>query len=86
MNNRTLHYIVFLLLLASTVIGWSWLWGLLFIFWTIPAYFSGSIFFIDMVERKKEPLFYWAILLTWLLLGVMMVLGDIPMLQAYLTT
>lgn len=85
MNNRIVHYVVFVLLLASTLIGWNWLWGLLFIFWTIPAYFSGRVFFIDMVERQKEPVFYWAILLTWLLLGVMMVLGDVPMLQPYVT-
>lgn len=85
MNMRYIQYFVFIALLISTAIGWNWMWGLLFIFWTVPAYLSGSVFFIDMVERAKQPVFYWAILVTWILLGVIMILSDVPIFSAYLT-
>lgn len=86
MNKRITHYLTFICLLISTALGWSWLWGALFVFWALPAYFSRQVFFIDMVERDKEPIFYWAILATWVLLGCVMTLSDIPILKAYLAS
>lgn len=85
MKKRYLHYLIFVILFVSTLLNWSWPWGVFFILWTIPAYYSGSIFFIDHVERKKEPIFYWAIFITWILLGITMVLVDIPFFSQYLT-
>lgn len=66
--------------------GWSWAWGLLFVFWTIPAYFSGEVFSINMVERRYEPVFFWVIITTWIVLGVSMIAMDIPLLLALLKT
>lgn len=81
---RYFHYAIFIALLVSSFFNLQTLWGLFFIGLTIPAYLNRAVFFLDMIERDKEPVFYWAVLLVWISLGVLMVLMDVPLLAAYL--
>lgn len=83
-SRRYWYYVVFIVLLISTFLGLNALWGLFFIAWTIPAYFNRQIFFIDMIGRDESPIFYWAIFITWIAFGVLMIVGDVPMISQYL--
>lgn len=83
-KRRYFHYAIFVALLVSSFFNLQTLWGLFFIGLTIPAYLNREVFFLDIIERDKEPVFYWAVLLVWISLGVLMVLMDVPLLAAYL--
>ena len=59
-----------LLIYIAVFLNWQWLWGALFLFWIAPDFFTGVTYFIERVERQENPILYWAILLTWLVLSV----------------
>lgn len=84
-KKRLMHYAAFAFLVISSFFEMNWVWGLLFIGWTIPAYFNRVIFFIDLIERDKEPVFFWLIFIIWILFGALQIAGDIPALQPYLS-
>lgn len=75
-KRRYVHYAIFAGLFLSVFVNLQALWGLFFIGLTIPAYRNRAVFFLDMVERDKEPKFYWLVFITWITFGVMMVLQD----------
>lgn len=75
---RWIHYLIFAVLMLTTALGWSWPWGVLFIYWAIPAFYTREIHFIDNVCRDDEPVFYWLVLVAWVVLGILMILMDIP--------
>lgn len=71
-KRRYFHYVIFLMLFISSFLNLQALWGLFFIGLTIPAYRNRAVFFLDMIQRDKEPLFYWIVFVTWIVFGVMM--------------
>ncbi len=60
----------------AVVMGWSWVWGLLFIMWTIPALYSGQTHLVEEINRDEDPVFYWLIIATWIVLRIFMILFD----------
>ena len=54
----------------------NWLWGVLFLFWVIPDLKSGTTYFIEPLSRRENPVLYWAIVLTWLILSVFLLLPS----------
>jgi len=48
----------------------NWVWGLLFLVWIVPDIRRGSTHFLEYVERRKNPVVYWLIITTWLVLSV----------------
>lgn len=75
-KKRYAHYAIFVALVVSSFFNLQALWGLFFIGLTIPAYRNRAVFFLDMIERDKEPVFYWLVFITWIIFGVLMVLQD----------
>lgn len=55
----------------------TWLWGLLFLMWVIPDLVTGVSYFMEPVERKGQPILYWAIVGTWLLLSAYMIASPL---------
>lgn len=49
---------------------WQWVWGLLFLIWVIPDLKSGVTHFIEPIVKKENPILYWIIVLSWLLMSV----------------
>ena len=49
--------------------GYQWIWGALLLYWVIPEIFTGSAYFLEPVHRSKNPVLYWLIIITWLVLG-----------------
>lgn len=84
-KSRYLHYTIFITLVTSSFLNINAFWGLLFISWSIPAYLNRRVFFIDMIDRDNEPLFYWAVFTAWVGFGVLMVLMDIPLIMQSLS-
>ncbi len=77
MNSRVLNYVTFFVLMASTVLGYQFLWGLLFLYWTIPNFFSGHAFLLSDVTRDDDPILFWAVQIAWVVLGAMLVALDL---------
>ena len=49
--------------------NWQWAWAVLFLLWVIPDIISGVTYFMEPVEKSKNPFLYWFIILTWLLMS-----------------
>ena len=63
--------LVGLILLATGVaVNWTWIWGLLFLFWVIPDLFTGRTYFIEEIRKDKNPILYWIIVVGWMLLSL----------------
>ena len=50
--------------------NWQWIWGILFLMWVIPDIFSGVTYFIEPVEKKENPVLYWVIIISWILMSL----------------
>lgn len=58
------------LVYIAVFFNWYWLWGVLFLYWIIPDFFTGVTYFMEPISRQENPILYWAILLTWLALSL----------------
>jgi hypothetical protein len=76
MEPRVLNYVVFAVLIVSTALGFQSLWGLLFLYWTVPNFYAGHAFLVSDVSREEDPILFWLIQLAWVALGVMLILSD----------
>lgn len=61
----------------AVIMGWNWVWGLLFIMWTIPALYSGRTHLVEEITRDENPMFYWIIIGTWIALSIFMIVFDV---------
>ena len=84
MNKHLLLNIVALVVVYLAVLmGWQWVWGVLFMMWTIPALFTGEVHLIGTIAKKKNPVMFWLILFTWVVLSIYLIVADlIPALQS----
>lgn len=76
-NPRVLNYVTFAVLMISTVLGYQFFWGLLFLYWTIPNFYSGHAFLLSDVTRDEEPNLFWAVQIAWIVLGGSLVVVDL---------
>lgn len=51
-------------------------WGVLFLIWTWPAIRSGQTHFVEPVSRSGQPFTYWALIGTWVLLSLWLILAP----------
>ena len=63
-------------LLVALYMNWSWPWGLLFIYWTVPSILTGQTQLIGPLSRETQPILFWVVIALWLSLGAMMILTD----------
>lgn len=83
MNNlRLLNYVTFALLMISTALGFQSLWGLLFLYWTIPNFYSGHALLLSDIKRDDDPVLFWLIQFAWVVLGLLLVVLDFFPLEA----
>ena len=61
-----------ILLAAAMVMNWTWMWGLLFLYWVIPDLFTGVTYFIEEIRKDEHPILYWIIVVTWISLSLYM--------------
>ena len=65
---RTITALV--LMYIAILINWGWAWGILFLFWVVPDIFSGVTYFIEPVSKNENPVLYWIIIFSWILMAV----------------
>lgn len=70
-TQRIINYTAFPILLTSAVFGLYWVWGLLFLWWVIPAIASGQAHFVFEVHQDEDPILFWAVIVLWAVLGAM---------------
>ncbi len=75
-RSRQLNYATFAMLMVSTALGYQALWGLLFLYWTIPNFYSGHAFLLSDVIRDDDPILFWLIQIAWVVLGLLLVVLD----------
>ena len=75
-QSRVINYVVFVILMIATALGYQALWGLLFLYWTIPNFYSGHAFLVSDVTREDDPILFWLIQTAWVVLGLMMIALD----------
>ena len=63
-----------LLVALAVLLEANWFWGLLFLLWVIPDIKNGSTHFFEYVERHQNPITYWLIMATWVLLSLYLLL------------
>jgi|GEM_PF-169110 len=66
-----------LLIFVAVLFEQNWMWGVLFILWTIPALRSGETFFVEPISRRANPVLFWLIVATWIGLSVYLVVADL---------
>lgn len=63
-------------LLAATAVGWYWVWGIFFLYWSIYGIVTGQAFVVQMVYREENPNIFWFINVSWVVLAVITILYD----------
>lgn len=76
-RDRVGNSICLLVLVVAAVLGWYWIWGLMFLYWTVPSVISGQAFLLTSVERKKDPVLFWAVVVLWILFGLGMIVASL---------
>ena len=71
-----LDVLVLIGLLAATALGWSWPWGVLFIYWSVPALRHGETLLLRPLSRTERPVIFWIVTLLWVVFGVVTILAD----------
>lgn len=77
MNIRWKASLALALVYLGILFSWNWVWGVLFLLWTIPALGSGRIHLIEEVDRGSHPVLYWLILATWIFLSLYLIWIDL---------
>ncbi len=62
--------IALLLMYIAILMNWQWAWGILFLLWVIPDVLTGITYFIEPIEKKENPLLYWVIVISWILMAL----------------
>lgn len=61
----------------AVVLEFNWVWGVLFIMWTIPAFRTGQTFFVEPLRRSENALLFWFVVGTWIVLSLYLILFDL---------
>ncbi len=69
-NTKWRTIIALLLMYTAIIMNWQWAWGILFLFWVIPDIISGITYFIEPIDKKENPLLYWIIIISWILMAL----------------
>jgi len=59
-----------ILIYVAMWFNWQWAWGILFLAWVVPDMFSGVTYFMEPIEKSKNPLLYWFIIVSWIAMSI----------------
>ena len=49
----------------------DWVYGLLLVAWGLYDLLTGESVFVQRITRRRQPVTYWLVVLTWILFGVL---------------
>lgn len=66
------------LLLVIVAVIWEieWVWGVIFLAWVIPDLIARETHFFEQVTRADNPVLYWSIMVTWIILSVYLLVSP----------
>lgn len=73
---RMRNYLAFAVLMIATALGIHSPWGLLFLYWTVINFYTGSAFLLSEIARDEDPILYWLIQIAWVSFGLLLILSD----------
>lgn len=62
-----------ILVYAATLFNLQWAWGIMFLIWVVPDLFTGVTYFMEPISKQENPILYWVIVLSWILMSVLMI-------------
>lgn len=65
------------ILLIATYLQWYWVWGVLFVYWAVPAVLSGEAILVEPIARSSHPILFWMITAMWLGFGALTIVADL---------
>lgn len=68
-KNHILNLAVLIVLIAATLIGWLWVWGLFFIYLSYQAFKDEVTFVVTPISKAEAPELYWIVSGFWFLVG-----------------
>lgn len=74
--DRFFNHVAFVVLMIATFLGFQSVWGLLFIYWTVPNFRHGQAFLLYPVTRSQDPFQFWLIQIAWIVFGLYMIAAD----------
>lgn len=74
---RLTNYIALPVLLVAAVLEIYWLWGLLFLWWAVPAIMTGQTALVFEISRETDPILFWAVTALWAVFGLMMIAASL---------
>ena len=77
MKKHLPNVIALVVIYVAVLMGWQWVWGVLFLMWTVPALVSGEVHLISSVRKSESPMLFWAIIVTWIGLSIFLLLADL---------
>lgn len=63
-------FLALLIVYTAVLFNLTWVWGLLFLVGVIPDLRSGHTNLMEPISRAENPIWYWAIVGTWLWMSV----------------
>lgn len=76
-KSRLANFVAFPVLLVAALMGLYWIWGLLFLWWLVPALRFGQTRLLFEIKRGEDPVLYWAVVILWALFGLMMIAASL---------
>ena len=62
---------------VAIVYDLTWVWGVIFLIWVIPELKYGTAHFIEFVEKRQNPILYWAIIISWIVLSLYLIITPL---------
>ena len=64
-------------LLAATYFEHYYIWGFLFMFWSVLSVRAGDAFLVEPIAQDEYPILFWTITIMWFGFGLWYVIGDL---------
>ena len=61
----------------AVLFEWNWVWGVLFLMWTLPALRTGQTYLVEPIARATSPRLFWAIVGSWIVLSLLLIALDV---------
>ena len=64
-------------LLVATWMDWQWVWGAFFLYWAVLGIMTGQAFVVRTVDQDENPVLFWLISVTWLVVAALSIFYDL---------
>ncbi|MGI9644426.1 MAG: hypothetical protein ACR2O6_03860 [Ilumatobacteraceae bacterium] len=61
---------------AAALTGQIWVFALLFLGWAVSDVVTGESFLVQRLERRRNPVAFWAVVVTWAALAILWLLSQ----------